>query len=149
MTGKTPLTAGELLNDRVLPFFDHHKIPLNRVLTDRGTEDCGAPERHEHDLYLGGENSDHTRTKTRHLRTNGTYEPFHKTMLNELSRATCRKKIYWTLEELRTDLDACTNVCVGELQQSTVPSKPLELRQTPMQMFMPSVALAKEKILAD
>jgi hypothetical protein len=30
---KTPLTAAELLNDRVLPFFEQHEIPLNRVLT--------------------------------------------------------------------------------------------------------------------
>ena len=33
---KTPLTAADLLNDRVLPFFEEHGIPLCRVLTDRG-----------------------------------------------------------------------------------------------------------------
>jgi transposase InsO family protein len=49
---KTPITAADLLNDRVLPFFEQHEIPLNRVLTDRGTEYCGAPERHEYELYL-------------------------------------------------------------------------------------------------
>ena len=38
----TPLTAADLLNDYVRPFFDQHDIPLNRVLTDRGTEYCGA-----------------------------------------------------------------------------------------------------------
>jgi len=36
--GKTPVTAADPLNDRVLPFFKQHEIPLNRVLTDRGTE---------------------------------------------------------------------------------------------------------------
>src|SRR5271169_3044982 len=41
---KTPITAAELLNDRVIPFFDEHEIPLCRVLTDRGTEYCGNPE---------------------------------------------------------------------------------------------------------
>jgi hypothetical protein len=30
---KTPITAAELLNDRVIPFFDEHEIPLCRVLT--------------------------------------------------------------------------------------------------------------------
>src|SRR5579884_679588 len=34
---KTPLTAADLLNDRVVPFFETHGIPLSRVLTDRGT----------------------------------------------------------------------------------------------------------------
>ncbi len=39
----TPATDAELLNDRVLPFFEQHAIPLTRVLTDGGTEYCGAP----------------------------------------------------------------------------------------------------------
>lgn len=103
---KTPVMAADLLNDRVLPFFETHAIPLNRVLTDRGTEYCGAPERHEYELYLAVENIDHTRTKTRHPQTNGICERFHKTMLNEFYRVTFRKKIYRTLEELQTDLDA-------------------------------------------
>ena len=34
---KTPITAADLLNDRELPFFEQHEIPLNRVLTDHGT----------------------------------------------------------------------------------------------------------------
>jgi hypothetical protein len=49
---KTPLTAADLLNDRVVAFVETHGIPLSRVLTDRGTEYCGAPERHEYELYL-------------------------------------------------------------------------------------------------
>jgi len=44
---KTPITAADLLNDRVLPFYDEHGIALCRVLTDRGTEYCGRPEHHE------------------------------------------------------------------------------------------------------
>ena len=35
---KTPITAADLLNDRVLPFYDEHGVPLQRILTDRGTE---------------------------------------------------------------------------------------------------------------
>ena len=51
---KTPITAADILNDRLLPFFDEHGIPLNGVLTDRSTEYCGKPERHEYELYLAG-----------------------------------------------------------------------------------------------
>src|ERR1700716_1336440 len=43
---KTPITAAEILNDRVVPFYDEHGIRLCRVLTDRGTEFCGN-ESHE------------------------------------------------------------------------------------------------------
>ena len=62
---KTPLTAADLLNDRVIPFYEEHDIPLQRVLTDRGTEYCGTHDRHEYELYLAVENIDHTRTKAR------------------------------------------------------------------------------------
>src|SRR5919107_1190693 len=61
---KTPLTAADLLNDRVLPFFEAHEIVLSRVLTDRGTEYCGT-EGHEYELYLAVEDIDHTRTKAK------------------------------------------------------------------------------------
>ena len=39
---KTPIVAADLLNDRVLPFFEAHEVRLSRVLTDRGTEYCGT-----------------------------------------------------------------------------------------------------------
>lgn len=68
---KTPITAAALLNDRVVPLFDAHEIPLLRVLTDRGTEYCGNPERHEYELYLAVEDIDHSRTKTKSPHTNG------------------------------------------------------------------------------
>ena len=53
---KTAITAADLLNDRVLPFFDGQNVPLLRILTDRGTEYCGKPENHAYQLYLGIEN---------------------------------------------------------------------------------------------
>src|SRR3954454_3090344 len=45
---KTPITAADLLNDRVLPFFEEYDVKL---LRDRGSEFCGNPERHEYELY--------------------------------------------------------------------------------------------------
>ena len=43
-TRKTPLTAADILNDRVIPFFDEHAIRVDRILTDRGT-DTSRPNR--------------------------------------------------------------------------------------------------------
>ena len=40
-TTKTPITAADLLNDRVLPMLEDNGIDLLRILTDRGTEFCG------------------------------------------------------------------------------------------------------------
>ena len=66
---KTPLTAADLLNDRVIPFSEEQAIPLQRVLTDRGTEYCGAHDRHECELDLAVEDIDHTRTKAKSPQT--------------------------------------------------------------------------------
>jgi len=140
---KTPLTAADLLNDRVIPFFDEHEIPLNRVLTDRGTEYCGNPERHEYELYLAVEDIDHTRTKTKSPQTNGICERFHKTILNEFYRVTFRKKIYRSLEELQADLDLWM-----KMYNETRPHQGRWCYgKTPMQTFLDSVPLAKEKML--
>jgi len=103
---KTPLTAADLLNDRVVPFYDQHAVKLSRVLTDRGTEYCGNPERHEYELYLAVEDVDHSRTKTKNPQTNGIVERFHKTVLDEFYRVAFRKRIYSSIIELQADLDA-------------------------------------------
>ena len=102
---KTPLTAAEFLNDRVVPFYDQHEVRLCRVLTDRGTKYSANPEHHEYELYLAVEDVDHSRTKTKSPQTNGIVERFHKTVLNEFYRVAFRKRIYGSIAELQEDLD--------------------------------------------
>ncbi len=141
---KTPITAADLLNDRVLPFFEEHDIRVLRVLTDRGTEYCGDAQKHPYELYLAIEDIDHTRTKARSPQTNGIVERLHKTMLNEFYRVAFRKKIYGTIAELQVDLDAWMCEYNGE--------RPHQGRwcygKTPMQTFLDSLELAKEKLHA-
>jgi len=104
-TTKTPITAADLLNDRVLPFYASQELPVLRILTDRGTEYCGKVEQHDYQLYLAINEIEHTRTKARHPQTNGICERFHKTILQEFYQPALRRKIYSTLEELQADLD--------------------------------------------
>jgi transposase InsO family protein len=141
---KTPLTAADLLNDRVLPFYDQHEVKLSRVLTDRGTEYCGNPERHEYELYLAVEDVDHSRTKTKNPQTNGIVERFHKTVLDEFYRVVFRKRIYGSIAELQADLD--------EWIRSYNEARPHQGRwcfgKTPMQTFLDAIPLAREKMIA-
>ncbi|MGH7746252.1 MAG: IS481 family transposase [Candidatus Dormibacteria bacterium] len=104
-TTKTPITAAELLNERVLPFFESQGVSLLRMLTDRGTEFCGKAEQHDYELYLAINDIDHTKTKANHPQTNGICERFHRTILDEFYKITFRKKIYSALDELQKDLD--------------------------------------------
>jgi transposase InsO family protein len=142
---KTALVAADLLNDRVIPFFDEHQIPLQRVLTDRGTEYCGAPERHEYELYLAVENIDHTRTKVRSPQTNGIVERFHKTVLNEFYRVAFRRKIYSSLEQLQADLE----VWLREYNEVRPHQGKWCYGKTPLQTFRDALPLAVEKLLPD
>lgn len=104
-TTKTPITAADLLNDRVLPFFAEQGMGIIRILTDRGTEYCGKAEQHDYQLYLAVNDIEHTKTKAQHPQTNGICERFHKTILNEFYQVAFRRKIYRSLEELQVDLD--------------------------------------------
>ena len=102
---KTPITAADTLNERVMPFYEAHEMGLLRILTDRGTEFCGKVDSHDYELYLAVNNIEHTKTKVRHPQTNGICERFHKTVLQEFYQVTFRKKIYSSLDELQKDLD--------------------------------------------
>ena len=104
-TTKTPITAADLLNDKVLPFYEKHQLPLLRVLTDRGTEYCGKAETHDYQLYLAINDIEHTKTKAKSPQTNGICERFHKTVLQEFYQVTFRKKIYREIDSLQSDLD--------------------------------------------
>ncbi len=104
-TTKTPITAADTLNDKVLPFFEQHELPMLRILTDRGTEYCGKAERHDFQLYLALNDIDHTKTKVKSPQTNGICERFHKTILQEFYQVTFRKKLYEDMASLQNDLD--------------------------------------------
>ena len=140
---KNALVAAEMLNDRVVPFFEEHQIPLLRILTDRGTEFCGAQETHEYQLYLALEDIDHSRTKVRHPQSNGICERFHKTVQQEFYQTAFRKKIYSTLEQLQSDLDTWINYYNADRPHSGK----ICCGRTPMQTFYESLDMAKNKML--
>ena len=83
---KTPITAADLLNDRVLPFSASQDLPMLRILTDRGTEYCGKVEQHDYQLYLAINDIEHMKMKAMSPQTNGICERFHKTILTNFIR---------------------------------------------------------------
>lgn len=108
-TNKTPITSADLLNDKVLPFYESQDLPVLRILTDRGTEYCGKVEQHDYQLYLAINDIDHTKTKAMSPQTNGICERFHRTILQEFYQITFRKKLYTNMEDLQKDLDEWIN----------------------------------------
>src|SRR3979409_39950 len=140
---KTPITAADLLNDRVVPFFDEKEVKLSRVLTDRGTEYCGNPEHHEYELYIAVEDVDHSRTKARNPQTNGIVERFHKTVLNEFYRVAFRKRIYGSLTELQAGL----HTWMASYNEERTHQGRWCFGKTPTQTFLDAIPIAREKII--
>ena len=140
---KTPITAADTLNDRVLPFFAEHEIAVSRVLTNRGTEYCGNPQTHDYELYLAVEDIDHTRTKTRSPQTNGICERFNKTILTEFYQVALRKKLYRSIAELQSDLD----LWMRDYNTQQTHQGRWCYGKTPMQTFVDTLHLTKEKLL--
>ena len=142
-TTKHAITSADILNDRVLPFFEENGIPLLRILTDRGTEFKGKPEHHEYELYLSLEGIDHSKTQVRHPQTNGICERLHRTMQEEFYAIAFRKKLYDNLELLQKDLDNWVEYYNNERPHSGRYC----FGKTPMQTFSESLPLAKDKML--
>lgn len=140
---KNALVAADLLNDRVIPFYEQHDIRLLRILTDRGTEYCGAREHHEFQLYLAIEDIDHSKTKAKSPQTNGICERFHRTIQDEFYAIAFRKKIYNSLDELQKDLDGWLHSYNNERTHSGKHC----FGKTPMQTLLDSKHLADEKML--
>ena len=142
-TTKTPITAADMLNDKVLPFYEEHDLPVLRILTDRGTEYCGRADHHDYQLFLAINDIEHTKTKVKSPQTNGICERFHKTILQEFYQITFRKKIYDSIEMLQNDLDLWIDHYNNE---RTHQGKVCEGR-TPMQALEGGKAIWKEKFV--
>lgn len=142
---KNALVASDMLNDKVVPWYEEQGIPILRLLTDRGTEYCGAREHHEYQLYLAVENIDHSKTKARSPQTNGICERFHKTIKEEFYCVAFRKKLYHSIEEIQNDLDKW----MEEYNMQRTHTGRFCYGKTPMQTFLDSKHLAKEKMLDD
>jgi len=143
-TTKTPITSADLLNDKVLPFYEQHQLPLLRILTDRGTEYCGKAETHDYQLYLAINDIEHTKTKARSPQTNGICERFHKTVNQEFYQVTFRKKVYRDLESLQLDLDQWIEYYNNE---RTHQGK-MCCGRTPMETLEDGKSICEEKMVA-
>ena len=135
--------AADILNDKVVPFFDEHKIPLLRILTYHGTEYCGNREHHEFELYLALEDINHSRTRARSPQSNGICERFLRTILNEFYQVAFRKKLYRSRKELQADVEQW----IDYYKKESPHSGKYCFGKTPKQTFLDSIQLAKDKII--
>jgi transposase InsO family protein len=142
-TAKSALPSADILNDKVVPFYEQNDTPILRILTDRGSEYCGNAENHEYQLFLALNDIEHTKTKAKSPQTNGICERFHKTILTEFYQVAFRKKIYQTLDELQLDLDSW----IDYYNYERTHQGKMCCGRTPWQTFMDGGNITKQKIV--
>jgi transposase InsO family protein len=104
-TSKMPITACDVLYERVLPFYSALGVEVETVLTDNGREFCGKEEQHPYELLLALEGIEHRTTRVRSPRTNGFVERMNRTLLDECFRVAGRTTWYLAPDEIQADLD--------------------------------------------
>ena len=104
-TSKLPITAVQVLNNDVVPFFEGHEVKVENVLTDNGREYCGRSDKHPFELFLQLEEIEHRMTRVRRPQSNGFVERLHRTLLEEHFRIKGRTKFYEAVSEMQADLE--------------------------------------------
>lgn len=104
-TSKLPVTAVQVINNDVIPFFENYGLKIETLLTDNGREYCGREDRHPFELFLQLEEIEHRKTQVRRPQSNGYVERMHRTLLDEHFRIKGRSKFYESVDEMQKDLD--------------------------------------------
>jgi transposase InsO family protein len=104
-TSKMPVTACDLLYDRVLPFYEALGVAIGAILTDNGREYCGRPDQHPFELLLAMDGIQHRTTQIRSPRTNRFVERMNRTRLDECFRVAGHTTWYLEPAEIQRDLD--------------------------------------------
>jgi transposase InsO family protein len=141
---KVPMTAVDVLNDRVLPFYEEHGVNVAHLLTDNGREYCGRPCHHPFELFLAINQVEHRRTEVGSPETNGFCERFHRTVKEEFFAVAFRKALYESVGQLQNDLDAYLAFYNRERSHQGYRMK----GRTPYQTFLDGVEAMKQEIEA-
>jgi transposase InsO family protein len=96
----TAQAAERFLRRFLVPHFRQAGWPIQRVLTDSGSEFKGVFDKAFRDLGIR-----HTRTKPRHAWTNGFVERLQGTILHEHWRVEFRRRYFTQLPQLQCSLD--------------------------------------------
>jgi len=140
---KHAITAADTLNDRVLPFFEEHGVPLLRILTDQGANIAETARRTSMRCTWILKTSSIPARRPRARKPTGICERFHQTIQNEFYASAFRRKLYNSLEQLQADVDAW----ITEYNCERTHSGKYCYGKTPMQTFIESIKLAHDRQL--
>lgn len=138
---KVPMTAVDVLDDRVLPFYEEHSAEVEHILTDNGREFCGRELKHHFELFLAISQIRHRRTEVRSPQTNGFCERFHRTIQEEFFSSAFRSTLFESVAQLQQDLDRYLEFYNRERAHRGYRTQ----GRTPLQAFLDGLSLRPQR----
>ncbi|WP_141734003.1 transposase family protein [Oligoflexus tunisiensis] len=137
---RTSLTAADLLNDKVLPFFDSYGLRVQRIVTDLGTEFCGISESHPYEVFLHINDIEHIRSKSASLETLSKIDKLNLYIQKSFYDVVLRTRSYSSLSELQHDLDTF----MSRYNDTHIDIEFNEIGETPMEKFLAGIRSVSE-----
>jgi hypothetical protein len=105
-SARNAMNAVDILESRVLPFFDRLGAAIKEIHTRKTSEYCGFIHAHPFESLLAVSHIKHLPMEQSGQPCNYLCERFYRLLLKEFFPTALRRKFYLTLDELQKDLDA-------------------------------------------
>jgi len=104
--GKGPLTAVDILLERVLPFYEKHGVAVQEIETGSGRAYCGRLPTHPYELFLETRGIQHRIARAAADPPLACLDAFQRILRKEFLVPLLRKRVCLALSQLQTELDA-------------------------------------------
>jgi hypothetical protein len=105
-SARSAMNGLDILESRVIPFFERHGIAIKEIHTRRTNEYCGFPPRHPFETFLAASHIEHLLMDHSSQPYNLLCEQFYHFLLKEFFPPALRKHFQLSLDEMQKDLDS-------------------------------------------
>jgi hypothetical protein len=105
-SARSAMNAADLLQTRVLPFFGHYGVPVERIFTPKTDEYYGLPPAHPFETLLVTSRIEHEQIGPAGNNENSLCEQFFHILQREFFSQALRKRFHQSVATLQADLDA-------------------------------------------
>jgi hypothetical protein len=112
-SARSAMNGVDILESRVIPFFERHGIAIKEIHTRRTNEYCGFPPRHPFETFLAAFHIEHLLMDHSSQPYNLLCEQFYHFLLKEFFPPALRKHFQLSLDEMQKDLDSFVDAYNG------------------------------------
>jgi hypothetical protein len=104
-SARNAMNAVDILESRVVPFFERQGVAIGSIYTRRTSEYCGLPPLHPFETFLATSHIQHLRMDKSAQPDKYLCEQFYSFLLKEFFPAALRRTFRLSLDELQKELD--------------------------------------------